>query len=318
MHLFDHTVKPILLYASEIWGTFNTNLSKIKRNPDHKLERAYEKLPAENLHLKMCRYLLGVNPKTPIDAIRGETGRLPLYNEIVINLLKYYNYINNDGTELLKDALASNKEMYTNGKQCWLNTIHLVLEELQLSPEDICQPLLTWLPQTKRDLHSRYVSKWRSRLTRDNLNTHGQGNKLRTYNQFKLIFGKETYLDTLRNKDVRRSLVKFRTSSHQLHIETGRYEKPYKKPELRVCHICNSGQIENELHFLTECTTYNQERENLYTVARKHCQNFDALHLEDKMIWLLSAENTQIIYSLAQYIHLSFKTRKSITHTNLP
>ena len=25
VHLFDHTIKPVLLYACEIWGTFNTD-----------------------------------------------------------------------------------------------------------------------------------------------------------------------------------------------------------------------------------------------------------------------------------------------------
>jgi len=25
IHIFDHTIKPILLYGSEIWGTFNVN-----------------------------------------------------------------------------------------------------------------------------------------------------------------------------------------------------------------------------------------------------------------------------------------------------
>ena len=30
LHLFDHTVKPILLYSSEIWGCFNHSSSKFR------------------------------------------------------------------------------------------------------------------------------------------------------------------------------------------------------------------------------------------------------------------------------------------------
>jgi hypothetical protein len=29
LHLYDHTIKPILLYGSEIWGMFDTNSAKI-------------------------------------------------------------------------------------------------------------------------------------------------------------------------------------------------------------------------------------------------------------------------------------------------
>ena len=31
LHLFDHTVKPVLLYGSEIWGTINTVSANVKK-----------------------------------------------------------------------------------------------------------------------------------------------------------------------------------------------------------------------------------------------------------------------------------------------
>ena len=68
IHMFDHMVKPILLYASEIWGSINPNLRRVKSNPDLKLERGYEKLWAEKLHLKVCRNTLGVGNKTALPA----------------------------------------------------------------------------------------------------------------------------------------------------------------------------------------------------------------------------------------------------------
>ena len=30
IHVFDHTIKPILLYGSEIWGSVNTQTAKFK------------------------------------------------------------------------------------------------------------------------------------------------------------------------------------------------------------------------------------------------------------------------------------------------
>ena len=31
LHLFDHTVKPVLLYSSEIWGSIDTTSSSFKK-----------------------------------------------------------------------------------------------------------------------------------------------------------------------------------------------------------------------------------------------------------------------------------------------
>ena len=47
-HLFDALVKPILLYASDFWGCLK--LPKLN--------------PIENLHIKLCKELLGVHIQT--------------------------------------------------------------------------------------------------------------------------------------------------------------------------------------------------------------------------------------------------------------
>ncbi len=42
-----------------------------------------------------------------------------------------------------------------------------------------------------------------------------------------------------------------------LHIETGRFSNT--KLDDRICNICNSGDIENEYHFVFHCTYYDEE-----------------------------------------------------------
>ena len=37
MHVFDHTIKPILLYGSDIWGMFNPFTMKCKKKKPHLL-----------------------------------------------------------------------------------------------------------------------------------------------------------------------------------------------------------------------------------------------------------------------------------------
>jgi hypothetical protein len=65
IHVFDHTIKPILLYGCEIWGYFNPFNSRF-RNGNIPIDQIFSKLHCEKLHLKFCKFLLGVHKKAPI------------------------------------------------------------------------------------------------------------------------------------------------------------------------------------------------------------------------------------------------------------
>ncbi len=77
--------------------------------------------------------------------------------------------------------------------------------------------------------------------------------KLQTYKTFKTGFRLQNYLLTLENHGHKIALTKFRISSHNLHIETGRYERPKLEPHQRLCIYCDMQTVENEFHFLLEC-----------------------------------------------------------------
>ena len=59
LHLIDTMVVPILLYGSEVWGVYNFK-------------------ECDKLHIKFCKYSLGVRQQTPNMAVYGELGRVPL------------------------------------------------------------------------------------------------------------------------------------------------------------------------------------------------------------------------------------------------
>ncbi len=61
------------------------------------------------------------------------------------------------------------------------------------------------------------------------------------------------------------SLVRFRISSHNLKIVTGRYTRPKTEIYQRICTYCNSHEAENETHFLRKCTYFTDER-NLFSL----------------------------------------------------
>ena len=68
--LFDAQIKPMLLYASEIWGT-----SKLRI--------------IESAHLFACKRFLSLSDESPNHMVYGETGRYPLYIDSKITSLRY-------------------------------------------------------------------------------------------------------------------------------------------------------------------------------------------------------------------------------------
>ena len=73
LHLFDHTVKPVLIYGSEIWGTINTTTSKVQKDYFN-LFNTLSDLPCEILHIRFLKYVLGVYRKATNAAVFGELG----------------------------------------------------------------------------------------------------------------------------------------------------------------------------------------------------------------------------------------------------
>ena len=92
MHVFDHTIKPILLYGCEVWGSFDTFTSKFRNGFQNIcFDHVYSRQKAEMLHKKFCKFILGVHRKSTNIAVLSELGRLPLYFNVVKAMLKYHN-----------------------------------------------------------------------------------------------------------------------------------------------------------------------------------------------------------------------------------
>ena len=71
LHIFDHTVKPVLLYGSEVWGTSMVN----KINKEQRvLFNLSKKMKQENVHIKFCKFSLDVGKRTTNIAVLGELG----------------------------------------------------------------------------------------------------------------------------------------------------------------------------------------------------------------------------------------------------
>ena len=312
--VFDHTVKPVLLYSSEVWGMFN-NSKKTQKCMENLIFNIYKDQKIEKLNIKFRKYLLGVGNKASNLAVVGELGRYPLYIDVILSMIKYWIRLNTTTSNLLTEALNENYKMFENNQHCWINCIYMILKELDMlkiftSPKtcgysDICK--------VKQLLRDDYVRIWKNEINKTKINpvTNRNENKLRTYCKFKSEFKREKYLEYVKDFKTRSTLSRFRISAHKLEIERGRYTIPKTKLENRYCKQCNLLAIEDEVHFLIECPKYNTFRSELFQKIEN--KNFAVLSVENKLIWLLINEDKQVIFSLVKYVSTCLTDRENDT-----
>ena len=94
LKLFDSLIRPILLYASEVWEPFlNHDTAKWDYNV------------IEKIHMQFIKRILGVNRSTTNILVRGEVGRHSLQDEATRRNIRYAGYIHRkDQTALVKQA----------------------------------------------------------------------------------------------------------------------------------------------------------------------------------------------------------------------
>ena len=89
----------------------------------------------------------------------------------------------------------------------------------------------------------------------------------------------------MKNISVRQQVTKFRLSAHRLAIETGRYIGLHE--EDRRCEFC-PGRVEDEVHFLFECTLLRHLRQRFLEPLISQIRGFEFFPRELKMKALLS------------------------------
>ena len=104
------------------------------------------------------------------------------------------------------------------------------------------------------------------------------------------------------------ALTRIRTSGHFLRIETGRYNK--QNDDSKKCRHCESGEVEDECHFVAKCQFYRFGREKLITSLSKSCPNIKNLQNDHKsiFIYLMSVEG-EASCEVGKYICESFDSR---------
>ena len=124
--------------------------------------------------------------------------------------------------------------------------------------------------------------------------------KLCTYLNIKDHFGYENYLSKLSNFEIRKTICRFRISAHRLQIEVGRFSNISRSE--RICKNCSSGKVEDEEHFLCECSKYESTRSELFKSIADKYPNFANIDNKSKLTFLLSNEDSDIPTLTSKFI----------------
>ena len=119
---------------------------------------------------------------------------------------------------------------------------------------------------------------------------------------------KADFLDMIKTPRHRIAKNKFQLGNHLLRIETGRHTVPKTPEDLRLCHVCQTNEIENELYFLFSCTHYDNLRIKLFNeLTEKYIffKDLDSINL--KILFLFNSIDPVICRSIAAYDCMNYR-----------
>ena len=217
---------------------------------------------------------------------------------------------------LIKTTLCQNivgTQYWNNWEVAFLNNrktkcvVYEVIEDNISKKVKISQ--LRWEDKFWKELKANEISRWLQQINKSESKNKKFSNKLRTYCKFKTEWGFENYLKVLK-KPERTSLLKFRIGISPLRIETGRYEHGKRlPPEERICKCCDLMQVEDELHFFSECTLYTEERAKLHGKLKQCNVRFDSMYGEQLFVECMKARERPIIEAVADFVFRAFSKR---------
>ena len=169
--LFQALIKPILLYSSDFWGA----LKMPKNNP------------LENLHMKFCKQLLGVQKQTTNIGILLELGQVPLQIYAIKSAIKNWTRIADQ--KQCNELLIKSYRFSLSENLVWPSQVKQTLSQIGMMESFITKDKSSHSKLFQR-LCDIFHQNAFSEISKDN-------SKLRTYNLIKTKIGLENYLNTL-------------------------------------------------------------------------------------------------------------------------
>lgn len=273
IELFDKTIKPILLYGSEIWGFGNVDI-------------------LERVQLKFYKYIFNMKKSTPSYMIYGELGVVPLSinmkNRVIAYWTRIIDNIESDKTTKLASKLYIIMHDLHNQnklKSQWLDSVKYYLCSLGFSGIWYSQSFINskWLIKSSyQKLKDIFIQDWFSEISQTSVSN--------IYKYIKTSFNRNEYVNKLPLYLCKR-LIAFFTRNHRLPIETGRWQNiPANE---RKCPNCTD--IGDEFHYLFNCPIFNIDRRKY---LERHLINRPNM---PKFIDLFKSDNFSVLKNLSLF-----------------
>ena len=276
--LYECGVAPILDYGSAIWG-FGEHES------------------INSVHNRAIRMFLGVHRFAPISAIIGDMGWVPSKIRRYVNMFRFWNRLTmmNDN-RLTKKIFQWDKSFsHTN----WSFEISQLFNSVSLNNVFDSENYVD-IEEVRNKLLEHHKTQWCIRAQ--------SFPKLRTYTRYKNEFCTEPFVKLIHNRNYRSILAQFRSGILPLAVETGRFNNI--PVEYRLCRYCNENEIEDEIHFLLNCSAYNEFRFNMTNKAANINTNFWNLPINIKIKLLMSSS---VIRETTTFLYNAYQKRKQLT-----
>jgi hypothetical protein len=282
LRLFDTLVSSVLFYGVEVWGYL-----KLKNH-------------IELVHTSFLRQFLRVRKSTPLLALYGETGRLPLFYFAALRMLRFWSKLMSlPENRYVKVAYNDAMQLYyTNPDYSpWCSFVAKTLKQLSMYGYFEFQSIPNpneFYKLARNRIFVKYKKDWCSETR--------ALSSLDNYIKFKSSHGLEQYLAMGIDARYLSALCRFRLRSHNLAIEVGRHRSIPR--ERRLCVYCDSDLIEDEVHFLLFCSYYDELRRPLIPYI---CD----LNTNDAFAFLLNSTVPTIIRLVAKFIYQAFLKRSN-------
>ena len=206
---------------------------------------------------KFLRCLLGVRNSTPNASVLGEVATFPLAHTAATLLCRFWNrLVDMPDDRLAKQAFMENVALTASGtgnvrSACWAAQVDSFLPFMQ--------PIVDGVPQymdpdaLSAALQRRYfdsVNDSDMRKVQDWLQIRGPLN----FDSYSL----PSHMQDISSRSSRVRLAQFRTGSHWLGVESGRWIGLQR--EQRVCKRCGCGALDDEAHMIWGCSSLIDQR----------------------------------------------------------
>ena len=249
-------------------------------------------------------------------AARNETGRLPLKLTIFSNTLKFWlHLLNLPNSSVARQCLQISTQLADFGKKCFMLSIYDILKQYGT---DFSTDLQTMI-DTKGDrlktkkCQSKIIENFKTGLEKHQHELIRCNKKLKFYSTFKTDVTPSNSLELITNLKHRRAVAKLRVGNHNLRIETGRHSYPKLPEHLRICQNCSSNEVENEEHFVLNCSRYNTIRKSLIDYIVRNYSDFSSLDANQKIIFLFNNIDAFLCKKLGYFIYEAFALRNEST-----